>query len=66
MSKINVLIADDGYVMHQWRKERIWIEAINAEQRTRKNWDETWSFIAEYDQKVSINTIFMFQKLFQN
>jgi hypothetical protein len=38
--------------MHQWRKERIWIEAINHENNSKKQWDEAWSFIADYDQKV--------------
>ena len=48
------ILADDGYTMHQWRKERIWIEAINHENNSRKQWDDTWSFIADYDQKVCI------------
>jgi hypothetical protein len=38
--------------MHQWRKERIWIEAINHENNSRKNWDENWAFMADYDPKV--------------
>jgi hypothetical protein len=39
--------------MHKVRKERIWIEAINAETRIRNDWQENWSFLADYDQKVS-------------
>lgn len=44
--------------MHKVRKERIWIEAINAENRIRNDWQENWSFLADYDQKV--NKIYKF------
>ena len=54
ISKLIKFEADDGYTMHKWRKERIWIEAINHENNSRKQWEETWSFMADYDQKVCL------------
>ena len=40
-------------MMTKWRKERIWIEAIEREQKSIQEWNEKWGFLAEYDQKVN-------------
>ncbi len=52
--------ADDCYVLHKWRKERLWIERINAEEKGRKDWDENWAFLADYDQKVNSHCFIYF------
>jgi hypothetical protein len=49
------LTADDGYVKTKWRQERIWIEAVEREGKSLLEWNEKWSFLADYDQKVSNN-----------
>ncbi|RNA11257.1 hypothetical protein BpHYR1_005917 [Brachionus plicatilis] len=46
--------ADDGYVMTKWRQERIWIEAIEKEGKSLQEWEEKWSYLADYDQKGNI------------
>jgi hypothetical protein len=40
--------------MTKWRQERIWIEAIDREAKSIQEWNEKWSFLAEYDQKVAV------------
>ncbi|CAF0709036.1 unnamed protein product [Brachionus calyciflorus] len=46
--------ADDGYVMTKWRQERIWTEAIEKEGKSLQEWEEKWSYLAEYDPKGNI------------
>lgn len=47
-------LADDGYVMTKWRQERIWIEGVEKESKSIKEWEDKWSFLAEYDQKGNV------------
>jgi hypothetical protein len=54
MTTVSSYVKDtsDGYPMSKWRKERIWIEAVEGEAKSVKKWDENWSFTLDYDSKV--------------
>lgn len=39
--------------MTKWRQERIWIEAIEKEGKALQEWEDKWSYLADYDQKVN-------------
>jgi len=43
--------ADDGYARTQVRQERIWVEAVDRENKSMQEWQTKWSFLAEYDPK---------------
>ena len=46
------LKADIGYGKTKWRQERIWVESVDRENKAVKEWQEKWSFMADYDPKV--------------
>ncbi len=44
---------DDPKAVSKWTQERIWIEAIDRETKSIKEWEDKYSFLAEYDPRVS-------------
>jgi hypothetical protein len=48
-----VIKIDDPKAISKWTKERIWTEAIEREGKSIKEWEEKYSFLAEYDPRVS-------------
>lgn len=49
--------ADIGYGKTKWRQERIWVESVDRENKAVKEWQEKWSFMADYDPKVSSSSL---------
>ena len=51
---MNFKLADSGYARTKVRQERIWVEAVDRENKAAVEWQDRWSFLADYDPKVRI------------
>jgi hypothetical protein len=63
-NKTFLFLTDNPKGVSAWTKERIWTEAVEREAKSIKEWEEKFSFLAEYDPRVRICFIFFFNNLF--
>ena len=50
----NIPSGENNMASSKWTKERIWTEAVEREQKSVKEWEDKWHFLAEYDQRGNL------------